>query len=202
MSRGEKQGFKSHKLLAEMLDDARQKMEFLSCNESEESLKCALDQLQKSIANLSDINLKTLDGNKVEICDAEDSKNISDNNNNNICDNNIINNSNNNSSSNDENGKLLIQDLKFQSSSFESLDDLVGLESVKQVLREALVLPEMSPQLFESKIRSPWNIILLYGPPGTGKSSLVDALASESQCNVLRITCADLLSSWFGESEK
>ena len=85
---------------------------------------------------------------------------------------------------------------------FDSLDDLVGLDHVKQVLREALVLPEQSPQLFEAKLRAPWNLILLFGPPGTGKSSLVDALGAESKCSVLKITCADLLSSWFGESEK
>ncbi|MEN2495857.1 MAG: hypothetical protein MHMPM18_000443 [Marteilia pararefringens] len=83
------------------------------------------------------------------------------------------------------------------------LDDIIGLDDVKQVLREALILPSLSPQIFEKcSLRRPWKLILLYGPPGTGKSSLVEALANETRSELLRVTCADLLSSWFGESEK
>lgn len=48
--------------------------------------------------------------------------------------------------------------------------DVVGLEDAKQLLKEAIVLPRLYPQLF-SGIRAPWQSCLLYGLPGTGRCS-------------------------------
>ena len=48
-----------------------------------------------------------------------------------------------------------------------SWEDVVGLEDAKQLLKEAIVLPRLYPQLF-SGIRAPWQSCLLYGLPGTG----------------------------------
>ena len=47
--------------------------------------------------------------------------------------------------------------------------DVVGLEDAKQLLKEAIVMPRLYPQLF-SGIRAPWQSCLLYGLPGTGAS--------------------------------
>lgn len=47
------------------------------------------------------------------------------------------------------------------------LDDCIGLEETKQLLREAVLLPHSHSHLFTGK-RKPWRSILLYGPPGTG----------------------------------
>ncbi|XP_057960587.1 protein SUPPRESSOR OF K(+) TRANSPORT GROWTH DEFECT 1-like [Malania oleifera] len=79
--------------------------------------------------------------------------------------------------------------------------DVAGLESVKQVLQEAVILPVMFPQFFTGK-RRPWSAFLLYGPPGTGKSYLAKAVATESDSTFFSVSSSDLVSKWMGESEK
>jgi len=48
-------------------------------------------------------------------------------------------------------------------------EDIAGLESAKEALKEAVIMPMKFPELFEGA-RTPWKGILLYGPPGTGKN--------------------------------
>lgn len=79
--------------------------------------------------------------------------------------------------------------------------DVAGLESAKESLSEAAILPQRFPCLFTGK-RKPWKGILLYGPPGTGKSHLAAALASEAKVRFFSVTASDLLSKWQGESAK
>jgi katanin p60 ATPase-containing subunit A1 len=49
-----------------------------------------------------------------------------------------------------------------------TFDDIVGLESPKSIVKEALLLPMKYPHFFTG-ILEPWKGILLFGPPGTGK---------------------------------
>ena len=79
--------------------------------------------------------------------------------------------------------------------------DVSGLESAKEGLKEAVVLPIRFPQLFD-EVRQPWRGILLYGPPGTGKSFLAKACATECEGTFFSISSSDLVSKWMGESEK
>ena len=44
-------------------------------------------------------------------------------------------------------------------------DDIVGLDSAKRLLDEAVVMPINYPSIFQGLL-SPWGGILLYGPPG------------------------------------
>ncbi|XP_074558513.1 protein SUPPRESSOR OF K(+) TRANSPORT GROWTH DEFECT 1-like [Curcuma longa] len=80
-------------------------------------------------------------------------------------------------------------------------NDVAGLESAKQALQEAVILPVKFPQFFTGK-RRPWRAFLLYGPPGTGKSYLAKAVATEAESTFFSISSSDLVSKWMGESEK
>ncbi|MEM0203598.1 MAG: CDC48 family AAA ATPase [Archaeoglobaceae archaeon] len=81
-------------------------------------------------------------------------------------------------------------------------DDIGGLESAKQELREAIEWPLKFPDLFRATNIKPPKGILLYGPPGTGKTLLAKAVANESNANFISVKGPELLSKWVGESEK
>ena len=80
-------------------------------------------------------------------------------------------------------------------------EDVSGLESAKEALQEAVILPIRFPQLFD-ETRKPWRGILLFGPPGTGKSYLAKACATECEGTFFSVSSSDLVSKWMGESEK
>ena len=81
-------------------------------------------------------------------------------------------------------------------------DDVGGLESVKQELKEAVEWPLKTPEAFTRLGIKPPKGILLYGPPGAGKTMLAKAIATESGANFISIKGPELLSKWVGESEK
>ncbi|NYT02241.1 MAG: CDC48 family AAA ATPase [Methanosarcinales archaeon] len=81
-------------------------------------------------------------------------------------------------------------------------EDIGGLEEVKQLLVEAVEWPLLHGDSFRRLgIEAPKGI-LLYGPPGTGKTMLAKAVANESNANFITAKGSDLLSKWYGESEK
>ncbi len=81
-------------------------------------------------------------------------------------------------------------------------DDVGGLDSVKQELREAVEWPLKHPEAFKRLGVRPPKGILLYGAPGTGKTLLAKAVANEAEANFISIKGPELLSKWVGESEK
>ena len=81
-------------------------------------------------------------------------------------------------------------------------EQIGGLEEVKRELREAVELPLKNPGAFTRVGIRPARGILLYGPPGTGKTLLAKAVATESEANFIAIRGPELLSKWYGESEK
>lgn len=81
-------------------------------------------------------------------------------------------------------------------------DKIGGLGDVKMLLREAVEWPLRYSESFRRiGIEAPKGV-LLYGPPGTGKTLLAKAIANESQANFITAKGSDLLSKWYGESEK
>lgn len=80
-------------------------------------------------------------------------------------------------------------------------DDIIGLESAKRTIKEAVVYPIKYPLLFTG-ILSPWKGLLLYGPPGTGKTLLAKAVATECETTFFNISASSIVSKWRGDSEK
>jgi transitional endoplasmic reticulum ATPase len=83
-----------------------------------------------------------------------------------------------------------------------SWDDVGGLEDAKRELRDGIELPLKHPQSFERLGIRPAKGFLLFGPPGTGKTMLAKAVAREAEANFIAVKSSDLLSKWYGESEK
>jgi len=83
-----------------------------------------------------------------------------------------------------------------------SWQDIGGLESVKQLLVEAVEWPLRNADSFRRLGLEAPKGILLYGPPGTGKTMLAKAVANESEANFISVKGSALLSKWYGESEK
>jgi len=81
-------------------------------------------------------------------------------------------------------------------------DEVGGLDSVKETLKEAVQWPLESPELFRRLGIEPPKGVLLYGPPGVGKTLLAKAVATESEANFISIKGPEIYSKWVGESER
>jgi transitional endoplasmic reticulum ATPase len=81
-------------------------------------------------------------------------------------------------------------------------DDIGGLDSAKQELKESVEWPLKYPESFEKLGVRPPRGVLIYGSPGCGKTLLAKAVANESEANFIAIKGPELLSKWVGESEK
>lgn len=80
-------------------------------------------------------------------------------------------------------------------------DDIAGLSYAKQIIKEAIILPLLRPDIFTGLRRAPKGI-LLYGPPGTGKTLIGKCIASQSKSTFFSISASALTSKWIGEGEK
>ncbi|XP_071738324.1 uncharacterized protein [Rutidosis leptorrhynchoides] len=84
-----------------------------------------------------------------------------------------------------------------------TFEDIGALESVKETLKELVMLPLQRPELFcKGQLTKPCKGILLFGPPGTGKTMLAKAVATEAGANFINISMSSITSKWFGEGEK
>jgi len=80
-----------------------------------------------------------------------------------------------------------------------SWNEVVGLDNVKNALRESIVYPSKRPDLFPLG----WpRGMLLYGPPGCGKTILAAATANELDGHFITVDAASMMSKWLGEAEK
>ena len=81
-------------------------------------------------------------------------------------------------------------------------DELGGLKSEVQKIREMVELPMRHPELFEKiGVEAPKGV-LLYGPPGTGKTLLAKAVAGETNAHFISISGPEIMGKHYGESEE
>ncbi|UCE29897.1 MAG: AAA family ATPase [Candidatus Bathyarchaeota archaeon] len=76
---------------------------------------------------------------------------------------------------------------------------VVGLDTAKKAIKEAIVYPVQRPDLFP--IGWPRGI-LLFGPPGCGKTLLAAAVATEIDAAFVSVDAASIMSKWLGEAEQ
>ena len=81
-------------------------------------------------------------------------------------------------------------------------DDIGGLGTTVDQVREMVELPLRYPELFQRLGVDPPKGVLLYGPPGTGKTRLARAVANESHAAFFSIAGPEIVGSAYGESEK
>lgn len=82
------------------------------------------------------------------------------------------------------------------------LDDVGGLEDVKERLRRAFLAPLQRPELYRRFGKRVGGGLILYGPPGCGKTYVARALAGELGARFVSIGLSDVLDMWLGESER
>lgn len=84
----------------------------------------------------------------------------------------------------------------------QRLDDVAGLEDVKEQIHLKLIYPFTHRAAAERfRIRAGGGI-LLYGPPGVGKTYIARAIAGELEAAFFVAKASSLMSKWFGEAEK
>jgi len=81
-------------------------------------------------------------------------------------------------------------------------EDIGGLEDEVKKIREMVEIPMKHPEIFEKLGIEPPKGVLLHGPPGTGKTLLAKAVANETDANFILLNGPEIMSKFYGESEK
>lgn len=82
---------------------------------------------------------------------------------------------------------------------FQSLDELGGMQKVKEQLQESVIdvwNPEIRAALLANKRRLPGGVIL-YGPPGTGKTTIVETLARQMDVPLYKMDYSSINDSQY-----
>ena len=95
--------------------------------------------------------------------------------------------------------KATYDELVLQEKPNVNWNQVVGLETAKKAIKEAIVYPVERPDLFPLG----WpRGILLFGPPGCGKTLMAAAVATEIDAAFVSVDAASIMSKWLGEAEK
>ncbi|KAH8582916.1 katanin p60 fidgetin family with AAA ATpase [Cryptosporidium sp. chipmunk genotype I] len=103
-------------------------------------------------------------------------------------------------------GKVKIEHIEWvlsirtEPKNFISEKDVIGLESIKKMLRVKIINPIQRPDLHVGLHSAPRGI-LLFGPPGTGKTMLAKWIASECKASFYDVSPGSIMSKFYGETE-
>ena len=98
-----------------------------------------------------------------------------------------------------EGGKSSYEELIVTEKPKVNWEEVVGLDTAKKAIKEAIVYPVSRPDLFPLG----WpRGILLFGPPGCGKTLIAAAVATELDATFYSIDAASIMSKWLGEAEQ
>jgi len=82
------------------------------------------------------------------------------------------------------------------------LSDVAGLDEVKAILQEDVILPFRNPEVYERFKQKAGAGVLMYGPPGNGKTFIAKAIAGELDAAFFPVDCAMIKDKYVGETEK
>jgi AAA family ATPase, CDC48 subfamily len=83
-----------------------------------------------------------------------------------------------------------------------SYEDIGGLDSELEQVREMIELPMRHPELFKRLGVEPPKGVLLHGPPGTGKTLIAKSVANEIDASFHTVSGPEIMSKYYGESEE
>ena len=81
-------------------------------------------------------------------------------------------------------------------------EDIGGLDEEVKKIREMVEIPMKHPEIFQRLGVEPPKGVLLHGSPGTGKTLLAKAVANETDANFILLNGPEIMSKFYGESEK
>ncbi|KAF7459001.1 ATPase, AAA family protein [Cryptosporidium felis] len=90
--------------------------------------------------------------------------------------------------------------IRTEPKNFISEKDVIGLNSIKKMLRDKIINPIQRPDLHVGLHSAPRGI-LLFGPPGTGKTMLAKWIASECKASFYDVSPGSIMSKFYGETE-
>ena len=91
------------------------------------------------------------------------------------------------------------EELSFPTVSYE---DIGGLRHEIDQIREMVEIPMRHPEVFDRLGIGAPKGVLMTGPPGTGKTLLARAVAAETESSFHSIAGPEIVSKYYGESEK
>ncbi len=81
-------------------------------------------------------------------------------------------------------------------------EDIGGLETQIQEVREAVEDPLTNPEKFREVGIDPPTGVLLHGPPGTGKTMLAKAVANQTDATFIKMAGSELVQKFIGEGAR
>ncbi|RZN37634.1 MAG: AAA family ATPase [Methanosarcinales archaeon] len=81
-------------------------------------------------------------------------------------------------------------------------DQIGGLHTQIESLKEAVELPLTKPEIFERIGIEPPKGVLLFGPPGTGKTLLAKAVAKHTDATFIRVVGSEFVQKYIGEGAR